>query len=74
MNPWRSRAAMAGLMGAAGLLTAAVVVVVVIPILLGAIANAMWAFAMTPGGIVAIVLLWKWLSLQEARARRKKRS
>ena len=73
MNRWRSQVAMAGLMGAGGLLIATVVVVV-IPILLGAIANAMWAFAMTPGGIVAIVLLWKWLSLQEARARGKKRS
>jgi hypothetical protein len=72
MNPLRSRLATAGLVGAGGVLV--VVTVVVLPILLGAIANAMWAFAMTPGGIVAIVLLWKWLSLQEARARRKKRS
>lgn len=73
MNPKRSRLAMAGLVGAGGVLIAALVVVV-IPILLGAIANAMWAFAMTPGGIVVLVLLWKWLSLQDARARRKKRS
>ena len=72
MNPVRSRVALAGLIAAVALLFATVMVIV-IPILLGAIANAMWAFVMTPGGIVALVLVWKWLSLQEARARRKKR-
>ena len=73
MNPARSRLTTAALVATAAI-GVAMVVVLLIPVILGAIANAMWAFVMTPGGIVATVLLWKWLSLQEARARKRKRS
>ena len=57
-----------------GSIAGALVFVAVARVLLATIANIVWAFVVTPGGIIAVVLLWKWMSLQEARARRRKKS
>ncbi len=54
--------------------TFVVLVVAIVPLVLDAVADLVWAFVMTPGGIVALVLVWKWLSIQEARARSRKKS
>ena len=72
MNPTRSRLTTAALLVVAAV-GIALLAVLLMPVILGAVASAMWAFVMTPGGIVATVLFWKWLSLQEARARNRKR-
>ena len=57
-----------------GAVLASTVVVLIVPVVLRAIANAVWAFVLTPGGIVFVVLMWKWMSMQEAKARKRKRS
>jgi hypothetical protein len=43
-------------------------------LVLRTIANIVWALVLTPGGIIALALAWKWMSLQEARARGRKKS
>ena len=73
MTPARARALRVAVL-VFGAVVASTIVVLVVPLLLRAIANAVWAFVVTPGGIVFVVLMWKWMSMQEAKARKRKRS
>jgi len=73
MSDLRSRFARVGVI-AAVVLIGAVAATFVVALILRALAHAMWMFVMAPGGLVIVVLTSKWMSVQEARARRRKKS